>query len=530
MVKPRNNSRSHLPEELLVTMHATDTSPRSLITGQKINLKCSVCFQNPKDILIDRAKSSLNRKDQAYKCRVCNTKTMRENRGEGSAWLENMRKSCQTEEKKNIARQNGINSRRLYGPEMVTELFQSQGITWEGDLSSPNNTITITWADGVSRRSRIRRLVQGGIVQRPKEGGGARAYLEKSKNLGVEIAQLEPNLYKWTYRGQSWIGKGPKTIDTRCLKKMKLVDIGHEIDRLLKQGTSLVAACKQTGVDHLRYYRNKKIGIDHFQTALSTSNFAKLIDIPTGIYNRKLNETVYRPDILVPEIKLIIECDGLYFHHEGRHPKRYHFDKWEAFNKLGYKVLVFSEYEIKEKNAIIQSMISHRRGKSVKVYGSKTEAFQMSNEEVSAFFDRCHLRGKGQGIGIGLRDKKTGLIVAAIRYRVSEGELHISRFACELGHAVVGGYSKLLSKIPQNLPIVNFVDRRHGSGEHLLNLGFVKEKVHLGFEWTDNYHHYNRRKFLGNTGYEKGLKKYWDYGQVKYTKLPKVSPVSTDKE
>jgi hypothetical protein len=92
-----------------------------------------------------------------------------------------------------------------------------------------------------------------------------------------------------------------------------------------------------------------------------------------------------------------------------------------------------------------------------------------------------------------------------------------------LGKSVTGGYSRLLSKLPEDKDIVNFVDRRHGTGEHLLSKGFVLTNVHIGFEWTDNYYHWNRRKHLGDSGYDLGLKKFWDYGQAKYVKPKKAT-------
>ena len=114
------------------------------------------------------------------------------------------------------------------------------------------------------------------------------------------------------------------------------------------------------------------------------------------------------------------------------------------------------------------------------------------------------------------------IIVCAMRFvNETDSTINISRFCNVINHSVIGGYSKLLSKLPADKDIINFVDHRHGSGDGLLALGFVKVKTHIGFEWTNGYLNYNRRKFPSNSGYEHGLKKFWDYGQAKYIRKGK---------
>jgi hypothetical protein len=87
---------------------------------------------------------------------------------------------------------------------------------------------------------------------------------------------------------------------------------------------------------------------------------------------------------------------------------------------------------------------------------------------------------------------------------------------------VVGGLSKILfffteKSRPESL--ISFVDLRYGTGDYMESLGFVRSKAFKSFKWTDGKNLFNRMKFPSNTGYDRGLYKLWDCGQLKFTKV-----------
>lgn len=244
-------------------------------------------------------------------------------------------------------------------------------------------------------------------------------------------------------------------------------------------------------------------------------------------YNKSLGEkSSVRPDYVDFEHKLIIEADGLYWHFEKREgnnfkashgvKKDYHYEKRLTYNTLGYKFLAFSEREINEKPEIVSSIIRNKLGKTEnKVAARKCELKQLDIQTSNAFFESNHLMGKGSGKTYALMYE--GEVVCALRFVQKDTEIHISRFACKNNTSVVGGYSRLLKQLRKfDKSIINFVDCRHGDGKHLEKYGFELVSSSIGFWWTDGYNYFNRRKFLGDSGYTQGFEKYWDYGQLKY--------------
>lgn len=508
--------RKNIEESVLRSLKAVDLTPRRILSHDVIEFRCHSCDTvGSRDF--SEAKRSVQRNGFAYQCPACLKEKMS---GRGDEWLSKIRAAAQTPEHKARAAKNSINSVKKYFPEDIEKVLKSSGVTFEGDLTSPGNTITVFWPDGVSRRVRIRRFMIDGTISRPKigeESTGHKKHLDEITALGLDVTPVDgTNFAKITYKGRDWEQYWVNHVDKKCRRMMKNIDTGIQLQSLLNSGYSLNRACKSLGVDPNRYYRNLRFGIGVQDTAESSRNISKLIDIPGAVYDRELKPTKYRPDILVEDHKLIIETDGMRFHTEDMHEKGYHATRWRAFSDLGYRVLAFSEYEVKEKRPIVDSMIAHRMKKSLVVDLSECVIEEVGPKDATEFLSRCHLKGPGSGAALGIYWK--GSLVSILRYQHVDGVINISRFASELGMTVRGGYSKLLSKLPDNIDIVNFVDRRHGSGEGLLALGFIKSKIHIGFEWSDGYFHWNRMKFLGNSGYDHNLKKFWDYGQVKYVK------------
>lgn len=70
----------------------------------------------------------------------------------------------------------------------------------------------------------------------------------------------------------------------------------------------------------------------------------------------------YRPDFRIESHKLIIECDGLYWHSDKFKDKNYHLTKKKFFEDRGYDSLFFREDEITQKLPIVCSIIRNKLG------------------------------------------------------------------------------------------------------------------------------------------------------------------------
>lgn len=234
----------------------------------------------------------------------------------------------------------------------------------------------------------------------------------------------------------------------------------------------------------------------------------------------------YELDFYLPELKLAIEHNGLYWHSENLKGKTYHFDKREACEQNGIKLIMINEDEWLDKKDIVKSIISNAIGVSESIYARSCEIRVLTGRE---YFEKNHLMGYTSAKQIALVYKDQ--TVAAMSYKVVKNELHIIRFCNSLNIRVVGGFSKLLNFIQKETNIkivVNFVDLRYGSTKAYNNLGFWLEGITNGWKWTDFKNTYNRLQCRANMdsrrltqkqhAEELGWVKIYDAGQAKLVK------------
>lgn len=247
------------------------------------------------------------------------------------------------------------------------------------------------------------------------------------------------------------------------------------------------------------------------------------------VYNKRLCGTQTIPDFVIESHKLIIECDGLYYHSEKRKlDKNYHKIKKSTYETQGYKSLFFREDEILNKPEIIESIIKNKLHLLKPIGASKCKIAVLDKFEAELFFQQNHLMGKGAGKTFALTFNEE--VVAAICVkRCKNNGLDISRFATKTNTSVNGGFSRLLKAASGDYGaqisfIQNFIDKRYGEGEYLKNFGFEKKTEYLSFAWTDCKKSFHRMKFKSNDGYRYGFVKIWDCGQAKWVLDLKIIP------
>jgi len=233
----------------------------------------------------------------------------------------------------------------------------------------------------------------------------------------------------------------------------------------------------------------------------------------------------YRPDFILPHKNIIIECDGLAWHCDRvNKDKKYHFKKKEFYKENGYKTFFFRSDEIVNKEIIVKSIIGNALlANTCKLFARKLIVKEETKKStIKDFYQDNHLMGPGAGRVYGLYNNDK--LVAAIQVKWKNKKtkvLEISRFCTLANTSVVGGYSRLISKVIKTekpSQIITFVDERYGNGNYLLKLGFIKKKTSVSFRWTDGKRTYHRLKFRGNSGYSQGLYKIWDCGQTLFSR------------
>ncbi len=224
-----------------------------------------------------------------------------------------------------------------------------------------------------------------------------------------------------------------------------------------------------------------------------------------------------RPDFLIEDHKVIIECHGLYWHSElmgwnSTKAKK----RREIFNNAGYRVISLYQDNIEKSWSICQSILGNvlKLNKS-KIYARKCEVKKIENKKEGIdFLEKNHLMGKGKGGILGLYHNNE--LVSVLQYYNKNNISEISRFCTLLNHSIVGGFSKLLNKlktITEAKAISTFIDLDYGTGYHLTSMGFISKNIYPSFKWTDMNNRFNRYKFPGKTGYIHNLTRIWDSGQ-----------------
>lgn len=239
-------------------------------------------------------------------------------------------------------------------------------------------------------------------------------------------------------------------------------------------------------------------------------------------------------DFYLPKHKIAIEFNGLYWHSTEHKEKDYHFKKRELCEKQGIILIQIHEDEWDQKLEIVKSLIKSKLGlNSTKIFARKTQVRKVENREANKFLEQNHLMGKFiscKFIGLYFEDS----LVALLGYKsTKDGGIDISRFCNKCDTQVVGGLSRLISRLrilEDNCRYIqSWVDLRYGTGYSLKRLGFTMNKVTQGWGWTDFKNVFNRLKCRANMDIrglseaeyadELGWVKIYDAGQALFTKM-----------
>jgi hypothetical protein len=189
-------------------------------------------------------------------------------------------------------------------------------------------------------------------------------------------------------------------------------------------------------------------------------------------------------DIFLPELKLGIEFNGLYWHSNKFKESNYHLNKLNWFKERQIDIKFIYEDNFNNNLTIIKSQISNWLGKTeTKIYARKCDVKEITNdqEEYKDFLNQNHIQGyvssklvyglyyQDNLVSLMCFDKKEG------RLNMPENEWNLNRFCNLLNTNVIGGASKLLSYfIKENNPkrVISYADKDWSSGNLYNVLGF----------------------------------------------------------
>jgi hypothetical protein len=185
-------------------------------------------------------------------------------------------------------------------------------------------------------------------------------------------------------------------------------------------------------------------------------------------------------DIYIPEFKLAIEMNGLYWHSEIYLERTYHREKTLSCKAAGIDLLHIWEDDWKYKRPIIKSIILNRLNLSPKrVSARKCQIKIVTSKEASYFLEENHIQGScGSKIKLGLYSgsELISLMTFGLRYTNGKKEWELIRFCNKINLNIVGGASKLFTRFLLDFDdeIVSYADISLFSGELYNKLGFKK--------------------------------------------------------
>ena len=206
-------------------------------------------------------------------------------------------------------------------------------------------------------------------------------------------------------------------------------------------------------------------------------------------------------DMVLPDIKLAIEYDGLYWHsvQQGK-GENYHLDKTKRCLEKGYQLFhIFESDDIE----IWQSMINNKLGLNKRIYARKCEIREVNSADTMKFLEENHLQGfcpSSIRYGLYYNDKLVQLITFGKSRFDKSYDYELLRLCTLKGYCVVGGASKLFKHALKFVKgnIISYANRRFSCGEIYKQLGFE-----LKGESRPNYFYNKSGKMYSRLGFQK---------------------------
>ncbi|RKZ96620.1 MAG: hypothetical protein DRQ40_00480 [Gammaproteobacteria bacterium] len=264
----------------------------------------------------------------------------------------------------------------------------------------------------------------------------------------------------------------------------------------------------QNGVS--RFMRELGIEVKNFSRSAFEREIADFVVSLTDqevLFNDR--QFTFELDIHIPELKLAIEADGLYYHslnnmEDVQNKKFYHRDKTEKCKDRGIRLLHILECDWYNptKQTIWKSMLTNliASERMKKIYARKCQVMEITPSEARDFYNRNHLQGAvGAFVHLGLVYENELVSCMSFSKGKENQQWQLTRFASEKGFNILGAASRLFKnflKIYKVLEVNTFADLMYSYGDLYYKLEFeLSGKVPPRYQYTDCKQLFHRRSF-----------------------------------
>jgi len=186
-------------------------------------------------------------------------------------------------------------------------------------------------------------------------------------------------------------------------------------------------------------------------------------------------------DIYIPELKLAIEYDSLYWHSEmgGKKNKVYHLNKTKhaIFNSI--RLIHIFQTDWLYNKEIIKSILRNIVKKiDNRVYGRNCIIKEVDKVTADVFLFHNHLQGiDNSSIRLGLyyKDELISIMTFGKSRYDKKSQYEMYRYCNKINYTIIGGASKLFEyfvKLYNPTSIVSYSDRKYFDGLLYINLKF----------------------------------------------------------
>lgn len=246
-------------------------------------------------------------------------------------------------------------------------------------------------------------------------------------------------------------------------------------------------------------------------------------------------------DLLVPDLFIGIEFNGVYWHTEDNgKDSLYHYKKYKDAKDNGITLIQIWEDDWNSKQDVVVELLLNKIGKSnrSRVFARNTVIKEIDSESAKAFLEKFHIQGWSRSTHY-IAAINNGEIVAVCSFKKAKNKSYeITRFATSV--QLLGGFSKIIKHFEKNYDyssIYTFSDNSISKGELYANNGFVFDKEivpdysYLVKGKREHKFNYRLKRFkqdtsliyLENTSERElaklnGLSRIWDSGKIRWVK------------
>lgn len=315
--------------------------------------------------------------------------------------------------------------------------------------------------------------------------------------------------------------------DKHTLETLNKTKNGQEIADLLNVSHSTV----------LNYLNKHGIEPTNFWSSAAEREIRKIVShIDHKFNNRRLIGKEL--DILLPDLNLAFEYNGIFWHSDRNVSKNMHREKYLKCKEKGIRLITIFENEWVENKELVTEKIQYLIGESSadKIFARKTDIVKISSKEKANFLNKYHIQKNGGG-SLNYALMYNSEVVAVMSFIKQKKYYLLNRYATS--KIVVGGFTKLLNHFEKEFnspPIVTFADLRWSDGALYINSGFILDKeLPPDYYWAkapkiwhkSNWRHTTGLKHLENYDpaisesqnmYNHGYYKIWDCGKLRFVK------------